>query len=293
VTVLGGRPGTDRTQETTALDVFMADTAFPAWVEPAYRGLLERVRSLTQERDEAREDVRKMDDLRMAEIGRLAERVRSLEAANERLERILYPPDSPPREDASGEASQSEVVVTAAASATGLPQCTCKWGASGAHNDGCPCAVLDVASPANGVNYTGPQPSVPCAYQPCTNRLLLKAGWGPQFCSEEHRSLGVASPAHPEAEPREIGSAIASGFSHESTPDSALERANQGRRMEAAELRALDAAALEMGVTDEDVLAALTATERNDRSDSAGTTEPQATPDSRVGLSNEGDETHE
>jgi hypothetical protein len=39
-------PGTDRTQETTALDVFMADTAFPAWVEPAYRGLLERVRSL-------------------------------------------------------------------------------------------------------------------------------------------------------------------------------------------------------------------------------------------------------
>jgi hypothetical protein len=131
----------------------------------------------------------------------LLERVRSLEAANERLERILYPPDSPPREDASGEASQSEVVVTAAASATGLPQCTCKWGASGAHNDGCPCAVLDVASPANGVNYTGPQPSVPCAYQPCTNRLLLKAGWGPQFCSEEHRSLGVASPAHPEAEP--------------------------------------------------------------------------------------------
>jgi hypothetical protein len=181
VTVLGGRPGTDRTQEIEArvnaategpwatdgesdLDEWYAEFFQVRWPNPdGLNGSEAAVLTFTKQDAEfiahAREDVPWL----LAERAGLLERVRSLEAANERLERILYPPDSPPREDASGEASQSEVVVTAAASATDLPQCTCKWGASGAHNDGCPCAVLDVASPANEktVSGTAQAPQVP------------------------------------------------------------------------------------------------------------------------------------
>ncbi len=39
------------------------------------------------------------------------------------------------------------------------------------------------------VNYGGHDPSVECAYPPCSNRLRRSDLPGPQWCSKEHRSL--------------------------------------------------------------------------------------------------------
>lgn len=41
-----------------------------------------------------------------------------------------------------------------------------------------------------GINYLGPDPSVQCAWPPCTNLLRRSGGGGPQWCSEEHRERG-------------------------------------------------------------------------------------------------------
>jgi len=38
-------------------------------------------------------------------------------------------------------------------------------------------------------NYTGPDPVVKCAYQPCTNHLRRSAYGGPQWCSITHREM--------------------------------------------------------------------------------------------------------
>lgn len=40
-----------------------------------------------------------------------------------------------------------------------------------------------------GINYDGPDPSVECGYGPCSNRLrqFEVVGYGPQWCSPEHR----------------------------------------------------------------------------------------------------------
>lgn len=37
-------------------------------------------------------------------------------------------------------------------------------------------------------NYTGPDPIVRCAYEPCTNHLRRSEFPGPQWCSQAHRS---------------------------------------------------------------------------------------------------------
>jgi hypothetical protein len=39
-----------------------------------------------------------------------------------------------------------------------------------------------------GLNYSGPDPSVECAYPPCTNRLRKADFDGPQWCSKAHRT---------------------------------------------------------------------------------------------------------
>lgn len=39
------------------------------------------------------------------------------------------------------------------------------------------------------VNYTGPDPVVRCAYQPCTNHLRRSDFPGPQWCSKTHREM--------------------------------------------------------------------------------------------------------
>lgn len=41
----------------------------------------------------------------------------------------------------------------------------------------------------NEINYEGDEPSVECAYPPCHNRLRKVEGYGPQWCSKEHRSM--------------------------------------------------------------------------------------------------------
>lgn len=55
-------------------------------------------------------------------------------------------------------------------------------------------AVLaDHLAAAEGVNYDGPDPSVKCAYRPCTNRLRRADPFHgeSQWCSPEHRRLTV------------------------------------------------------------------------------------------------------
>lgn len=53
--------------------------------------------------------------------------------------------------------------------------------------------ALLVSSPGTTeLNYTGPEPSVECAYPPCNNRLRYSEV-GLQYCSKAHREAGNAA----------------------------------------------------------------------------------------------------
>lgn len=45
----------------------------------------------------------------------------------------------------------------------------------------------ELAARYSPMNYDGPDPSVECAHEGCTNRLRESEYPGPQFCSREHR----------------------------------------------------------------------------------------------------------
>lgn len=53
--------------------------------------------------------------------------------------------------------------------------------------------IVDQEKARRGINYEGPDPSVECAYGPCTNRLRrTEFADGPQWCSKAHREASNA-----------------------------------------------------------------------------------------------------
>lgn len=52
-------------------------------------------------------------------------------------------------------------------------------------------AAEGAGRPADGINYEGPDPSVECAFPPCTNRLRRSDVGGDQWCSKAHRNATV------------------------------------------------------------------------------------------------------
>lgn len=62
------------------------------------------------------------------------------------------------------------------------------WGGDCPNCEGTGLALRSPELPAYvGLNYAGPDPSVECAYAPCSNRLRRPEDGGEQWCSKAHR----------------------------------------------------------------------------------------------------------